>query len=247
MIERDGMRLPVSRQCDLLGVNSTAAYYVPVDGAQLALIDRQYLARPLYGSRRMTAWLRARPCRQSQAGADPMNGDPPAGVRFLVDRLQAHQLHQSLYPLSAARARERSGQPGCGRPTSPTHPDRPQLPLRRGDHGLGEPGGAVLAAVEHDGQRVLRGGARGGARALRQARDLQDRPRQRVHECGLHRHVHPRPACASRWTAAAGGMDDVFIRAAMALTQTRGRLPRAAPTAARARAGIGASAAPGAR
>jgi putative transposase len=63
MIERDGMRLPVSRQCELLGVNRSAVYYVPVPvgGAELALmalIDRQYLARPFYGSRRMTAWLR---------------------------------------------------------------------------------------------------------------------------------------------------------------------------------------------
>jgi len=38
----------------------------------MALIDRQYLARPYYGSRRMAAWLATpRPCRQPQAGAAP--------------------------------------------------------------------------------------------------------------------------------------------------------------------------------
>ena len=29
-------------------------------------------------------------------------------------------------------------------------PDRVRLPLFRGDHGLGEPGGAGVAAIEHD-------------------------------------------------------------------------------------------------
>ena len=36
-------------------------------------------------------------------------------------------------------------------------------------HGLGEPGGALLAAVEHDGHLVLSRRARGGALALRAA------------------------------------------------------------------------------
>ncbi len=63
MIERDGERLALSRQCELLEVSRSALYYVPVpvDDVELALmarIDRQYLATPFYGSRRMTAWLR---------------------------------------------------------------------------------------------------------------------------------------------------------------------------------------------
>jgi putative transposase len=54
--------LSLTRQCQLLGLSRTALYYRPVEvsGYELelmALIDRQYLRTPFYGSRRMTAWL----------------------------------------------------------------------------------------------------------------------------------------------------------------------------------------------
>jgi putative transposase len=61
MVERPG-QLSLSRQCQLLGLNRAALYYqaVQVDAYELelmALLDRQYLRTPFYGSRRMTAWL----------------------------------------------------------------------------------------------------------------------------------------------------------------------------------------------
>jgi putative transposase len=61
MVERPGP-LSLSRQCELLGLNRAALYYqaAPVDAYELelmALLDRQYLRTPFYGSRRMTAWL----------------------------------------------------------------------------------------------------------------------------------------------------------------------------------------------
>ena len=54
--------LSLRRQCELLGLSRAALYYRPVevDAYELelmALIDRQYLHTPFYGSRRMTAWL----------------------------------------------------------------------------------------------------------------------------------------------------------------------------------------------
>ena len=54
--------LPVSRQCRLLAVSRASVYRRPAqiseeDCTIMALIDRQYLARPYYGSRRMAAWL----------------------------------------------------------------------------------------------------------------------------------------------------------------------------------------------
>jgi putative transposase len=62
MIERVNPVLPVSQQCRLLAVSRAAVYRKPAelsaeDLAIMALIDRQYLARPYYGSRRMAAWL----------------------------------------------------------------------------------------------------------------------------------------------------------------------------------------------
>jgi putative transposase len=63
MIERQGP-LSLSRQCELLGLSRAALYYRAVrTGAYelelMALIDRQYLQTPFYGSRRMAAWLQA--------------------------------------------------------------------------------------------------------------------------------------------------------------------------------------------
>src|SRR6202047_578925 len=62
MVERADPVLPVSQQCRLLAVPRSAVYRKPAevsaeDLALMALIDRQYLARPYYGSRRMAAWL----------------------------------------------------------------------------------------------------------------------------------------------------------------------------------------------
>src|SRR5215831_5712370 len=62
MVERMNPALPISQQCRLLAVPRSSVYRKPAeisvdDLAIMALIDRQYLARPYYGSRRMAAWL----------------------------------------------------------------------------------------------------------------------------------------------------------------------------------------------
>src|SRR5437660_12763907 len=62
MVERMNPALPISQQCRLLAVPRSSVYRKLAEvGAQdltiMALIDRQYLARPYYGSRRMAAWL----------------------------------------------------------------------------------------------------------------------------------------------------------------------------------------------
>jgi putative transposase len=62
LIERDSPALSISQQCRLLAVSRSAVYrklaeVSAADLAIMALIDRQYLARPYYGSRRMVAWL----------------------------------------------------------------------------------------------------------------------------------------------------------------------------------------------
>jgi putative transposase len=62
LVEREAAALPVSRQCRLLSVSRASVYRQPgkiseEDCTIMALIDRQYLARPYYGSRRMAAWL----------------------------------------------------------------------------------------------------------------------------------------------------------------------------------------------
>jgi putative transposase len=53
----------VVRQCRLLGISRSGLYYQPVavseeDLIVMKMIDRQYLATPFYGARRLAAWLR---------------------------------------------------------------------------------------------------------------------------------------------------------------------------------------------
>ena len=63
MIDREHPNISVVRQCSLLGISRSSVYSHPreVDEYELelmSLLDRQYLATPFYGSRRMTAWLK---------------------------------------------------------------------------------------------------------------------------------------------------------------------------------------------
>lgn len=61
-MERCHRRLSVARQCQLLDINRSSFYYrrkpTPQSDVELmATMDRQYLATPYFGSRRMVAWL----------------------------------------------------------------------------------------------------------------------------------------------------------------------------------------------
>src|SRR3954463_268760 len=60
MIDRAHPTLPVTRQCRILNVSRATVYRHPAavsdaDLELMALIDRQYLIRPFYGSRRVAA------------------------------------------------------------------------------------------------------------------------------------------------------------------------------------------------
>ena len=62
LVERESPALPVSQQCRLLAVSRSSVYRRSAevsdeDRTIMTLIDRQYLARPYYGSRRTAAWL----------------------------------------------------------------------------------------------------------------------------------------------------------------------------------------------
>lgn len=70
-MDREPPRLSVTRQGALLGVSRSSLYYQrkgvsEEDLALMALLDRQYLATPCYGSRRMTAWWQAQGYRVSR-------------------------------------------------------------------------------------------------------------------------------------------------------------------------------------
>ena len=62
MVDREHPKLPIVRQCALLGVSRSTLYYRPKEASEADLslmreMDRQHLETPFYGSRRMKAWL----------------------------------------------------------------------------------------------------------------------------------------------------------------------------------------------
>src|ERR1700732_4571896 len=114
------------------------------------------------------------PCRQPQAGAASDAARRPGGDLPAAEHQQVGTGAQDL-PLPARRDLDRVGQSGLvlGRHL---HPDAPGVSLPGGDHGLGEPCRAGVAAVEHARRGVLCRGSRGSALAARPPRDLQHRP-----------------------------------------------------------------------
>jgi putative transposase len=65
LVEEGNKKMPVIKQCQLLGLARSTWYYHPQpfsdeDLKLMELLDRQYTRYPFYGSRRLTAWLRSR-------------------------------------------------------------------------------------------------------------------------------------------------------------------------------------------
>ena len=63
MVDSRHPSLSVVRQCKLLDISRSGLYYQPVGVSQedltlMKMIDRQYLATPFYGARRIAAWLK---------------------------------------------------------------------------------------------------------------------------------------------------------------------------------------------
>jgi len=64
MVDRQHLSLSVVRQCKLLYISRSGLYYQPAgiseeDMTLMKLIDRQYLATPFYGARKIAAWLKS--------------------------------------------------------------------------------------------------------------------------------------------------------------------------------------------
>ena len=61
-IEPGHKKIPIYRQCELLGLNRSSLYYKPSGQTEyneqlMRLIDEQYIKTPCYGIDKMTAWL----------------------------------------------------------------------------------------------------------------------------------------------------------------------------------------------
>ena len=64
MVDRNHPALSIKRQCKLLDISRSGLYYQPKgiseeDLTLMKLIDRQYLATPFYGARKIVVWLKS--------------------------------------------------------------------------------------------------------------------------------------------------------------------------------------------
>src|SRR5438552_18899762 len=126
LVEREAPALPVSRQCRLLAVSRASVYRQPAEISEedctiMALIDRQYLARPYYGSRRMAAWLATQGHVVNRKRVQRLMR--LAGLVAIYQRPNTSKpgAAQDL-PLPAGPAPDRAGQSGPAR-GRPLHPD----------------------------------------------------------------------------------------------------------------------------
>jgi len=63
MIEPLNEDIPIYRQCELLDLSMSTYYYEPAGESEynlglMRLIDEQYTKTPIYGTRKMAAWLK---------------------------------------------------------------------------------------------------------------------------------------------------------------------------------------------
>src|SRR5438045_836312 len=144
MVERMNPALPISQQCRLLAVPRSSVYRKPAEvGAEdlaiMALIDRHYLARPYYGSRRMAAWLATQGHRVNRKRVQRLMR--LLGLAAIYQRPNASRQRRTRSIRTCCAGSRSSGSIRCGVPTSPPlsrgqalHPDGQGLCLPGGDH-----------------------------------------------------------------------------------------------------------------
>src|ERR1017187_3099225 len=168
----------------------------------------------------------------------PPHGRHAGGQPQAHPAADAHRRHRSPLPQtelepSGAGPRDLSiPAAGCvDRPAQPSlehryylHSDAWRLPIFGGGHGLVQPLRAQLGTVQHDGNRLLPGGAGSGV-PLRPARDLELRSGFAVHLGGVSRAAEEaRHLDQYGWARSRPGQR--FHRAPVAQPEVRADLPR---------------------
>ncbi|EDP61465.1 Transposase and inactivated derivative [alpha proteobacterium BAL199] len=208
MIDPAHALLSIVQQCRLVSISRSAFYYeptgeTPLNLALMRLIDEQFLETPFYGARQMARHLRRRGYVVGRKRVRRLMARMGLAVIYQRPRTSephpAHRTYKYLLrhlaidrpnhvPLSAMRASP-AGQRVC---RYHLHPDAPRLPVPGGHHGLGDAQRPGMAAVEHDGCRVLHPGPGRRVAPVRRAGNLQHRPGQPVHQPTLHRRAEGR-------------------------------------------------------
>ena len=121
----------------------------------MALIDRQFLETPFYGARQMTWHLRAEGHLVNIKRVRRLMRLMGLMPIYRAPRTSIPAKEHKTWPYLLRGLTDRAGQPGLVRRHHPLHPVGQGLPVSGGDHGLVEPQGPGLAAVEHHGHPVL--------------------------------------------------------------------------------------------
>jgi putative transposase len=184
MIDREH-ELPVARQAAELGISRSSVYCLPrptspQDLKLMRRIDELHLDYPFAGSRMLQKLLKREGYETGRLH-----------VRTLMKRMGIEALYR----------KPRTSKPGDGhkiypyllgklavtRPNQVWATDLTYIPMARGFCYLVAvvdwfTQGSGMAAVDHHGCGLLHRSRRGGAGEIRQARNLQLRPRQPVHQ-----------------------------------------------------------------
>ena len=195
-----------ARQCELLDLPRSTFYHVPQPVSEedlelMRLIDRCHMELPFYGSRRIRGWLKDEGIRSTASGT-ASNAHHGCCGGLSESATSARPSSSPGLSVSAEESDDRSTESGLGGRYH-VSADGQGFCLSGGDHGLAVAKGALLAAVQHDGQFLCRC-AEGRDRGLRHTGDLQHRPGQPVHERGFYRCAEA-PGIRSAWTARAVG------------------------------------------
>ena len=168
VVDREHTKLPIVRQCMLLGVSRSSLYYRAKGASEADLslmreMDRQYLETPFDGSRRMKAWLDRQGIPVSRKRVQRLLMRV-MGLRAIYRRPRTSQPapEHRVYPSPGEERQGHPAQPGVGR-RHHLSARGPRLSLPGGNHGLAQPLRGGMAIVQHSGGGLLRRGACGGA------------------------------------------------------------------------------------
>ena len=208
MVERTDP-LPVSRQCELLGLPRSTFYHVPkpVTDEELelmALIDRCHLEHPYYGSRRIRDWLEDEGHRVNRKRVQRLMRTMGLAALYPKRNLSlANQAHK-VYPYLLRGL-------VIDRPNQVWATDVTYIPMARGFVYL-------VAIMDWYSRRVLSWRVSNtldtsfcvealneAIETLRHAGDLQYRPGQPVHERGFYPGTQESTTFGSAWTAKGAG------------------------------------------
>ena len=165
LIRKDHTALSLTRQCKLLKISRSSLYYTPVgiNAETLKLmneIDRVFTKYPFFGSRQIAAYLPRNGFHAGRHRVRRLMGimglqaiHRPAVHCQMHERGQRTQHQQKApsapdLPLFAEKVANQARQP-CLVQRHNLYPGAARLPLSGRNHGLGNPQGLVLAAVQY--------------------------------------------------------------------------------------------------